>query len=48
MDLRSLFGAAQAQGGRQGAPAGADIPQNDTAEQIYISSLALLKMMKHC
>jgi 26S proteasome regulatory subunit N11 len=24
------------------------MPQNDTGEQIYISSLALLKMMKHC
>ncbi len=29
-----------------GAPAG-DMPLNDTAEQIQISSLALLKMLKH-
>lgn len=34
-------------GGQRPAP-GMDLPQNDTGEQIYISSLALLKMMKHC
>jgi len=34
------------QGGGQGGPP-ADTPQVDTAEQIYISSLALLKMLKH-
>lgn len=34
------------QGGGQGGPPG-DTPQVDTAEQIYISSLALLKMLKH-
>lgn len=33
-------------GGRGGAP-GVDAPMNDTAEQVYISSLALLKMLKH-
>jgi 26S proteasome regulatory subunit N11 len=33
-------------GGGQGGPPG-DTPQVDTAEQIYISSLALLKMLKH-
>merc|ERR1712084_82529 len=27
---------------------GMEVPQNDTGEQIYISSLALLKMLKHC
>ena len=27
---------------------GVEIPQNDTGEQIYISALPLLKMMKHC
>ena len=32
-------------GGGGGPPA--DTPQVDTAEQIYISSLALLKMLKH-
>ena len=34
------------QGGPQAGPA-ADTPQVDTSEQIYISSLALLKMLKH-
>jgi 26S proteasome regulatory subunit N11 len=34
------------QGGGPGGPPG-DTPQVDTAEQIYISSLALLKMLKH-
>jgi 26S proteasome regulatory subunit N11 len=29
-----------------GAPAG-DTPMVDTAEQVYISSLSLLKMLKH-
>jgi hypothetical protein len=33
-------------GGNPGAPAG-DTPQVDTAEQVQISSLALLKMLKH-
>lgn len=33
-------------GGQGGGPPG-DTPQVDTAEQIYISSLALLKMLKH-
>ncbi len=36
----------QMQGGRgRGAPS--DAPLNDTAETIYVSSLALLKMLKH-
>lgn len=36
-------------GMRGAAAAGSqtDTPQVDTAEQIYISSLALLKMLKH-
>lgn len=34
------------QGGEAGGAVG-DAPQVDTAEQIYISSLALLKMLKH-
>lgn len=37
--------------GQAGRPAGGpaeELPQNDTSEQIYISSLCLLKMMKHC
>ena len=34
------------QGGNMAAPT-SDAPQVDTAEQISISSLALLKMLKH-
>ena len=34
-----------AQGGNMSA--NSDAPQVDTSEQIYISSLALLKMLKH-
>jgi len=33
--------------GMKQPPPGTDTPQVDTAEQIYISSLALLKMLKH-
>lgn len=40
--LQRLLGQA---GGASGP--GGDVPQVDTAEQIYISSLALLKMLKH-
>ena len=43
--IQRLFQAqAQAQGG--GGPA-ADAPVVDTAELVYISSMALLKMLKH-
>lgn len=38
-----MFGAA----GGHGAGPPSDAPQVDTSEQIYISSLALLKMLKH-
>ena len=34
-------------GGGAGGGPGADSPLVDTAEQTYISSLALLKMLKH-
>jgi len=34
-------------GGMQQPAPGTDTPQVDTAEQVYISSLALLKMLKH-
>ena len=35
-------------GGAGGAAmGGGDVAQNDTAETVYISSLALLKMLKH-
>lgn len=42
-----LQGAMMGGGGPQRQP-GADQPLPDTGEQIYISSLALLKMLKHC
>ena len=43
-NLQQLLG--QARGGGDAA-AGVDQPTPDTSEQIYISSLALLKMLKH-
>ena len=43
-NLQQLLG--QAGGGGQ-AQAGVDQPTPDTSEQIHISSLALLKMLKH-
>lgn len=46
MDLNALLAGARMGGGRP-AP-GVDQPLPDTGEQIYISSLALLKMLKHC
>lgn len=42
MDMSRL---QQMMGG--GAPPGADVPKADTAEKIQISSLSLLKMIKH-
>lgn len=46
MDRIHRMLAGMGGGGGQGGPPG-DTPQVDTAEQIYISSLALLKMLKH-
>jgi hypothetical protein len=43
-NLQQLLG--QARGGAD-AGAGVDQPIPDTSEQIHISSLALLKMLKH-
>jgi 26S proteasome regulatory subunit N11 len=40
------LGGLGGMGGR-GGQQGVDAPMNDTAEQVYISSLALLKMLKH-
>jgi len=46
--MERLFGGMPMGGmGRGGAQQGVDSPMNDTAEQVYISSLALLKMLKH-
>lgn len=43
-NLQRLFGAA---GGLGGAAPGQDVPIADTSEMVHISSLALLKMLKH-
>ena len=42
--LQRLFQQASALGGRPQMPSGQDVPTQDTAEQIHISSLALLKV----
>merc|ERR1719399_2511168 len=42
--MRMLQGGG---GGGMGAAPGADAPKPDTAETVHISSLALLKMLKH-
>ena len=48
MDMQALLQQMQrGGGGGQGAPAG-DYEMADTGERIYISSLAMLKMLKHC
>ena len=44
--FQRLFQNAAGQGGMGDGPP-ADAAQVDTSEQIYISSLALLKMLKH-
>lgn len=48
MDLQALLQQAQEGGGMGQQQPGVDRPLPDTGEQIYISSLALLKMLKHC
>jgi hypothetical protein len=45
MDLRRLLGQMN-MGGAAAGPAG-DTPMVDTAETVHVSSLALLKMLKH-
>ncbi|MCO5598835.1 hypothetical protein L7F22_052934 [Adiantum nelumboides] len=47
MDFQSMMNQASMGGGGQGGGPGGDAPQHDNAEMIYISSLALLKMLKH-
>lgn len=42
-----LAGAGMGGPPGRGRQPGADMPLPDTGEQIYISSLALLKMLKH-
>ena len=47
MDRFLGLGGLGGLGGQQQNPPGTDTPMNDTSEQVYISSLALLKMLKH-
>lgn len=47
MDLQALLAQAQMGGRRARGNANPEMPLPDTGEQIYISSLALLKMLKH-
>jgi hypothetical protein len=44
--LQRIFSSVGGAGGAGAGPPG-DTPQVDTSEQVYISSLALLKMLKH-
>jgi hypothetical protein len=44
--LQRIFSSVGGGGGAGAGPPG-DTPQVDTSEQVYISSLALLKMLKH-
>ena len=46
MDLQALMNQARLGGVGGGTPPG-DMPQQDNSETVYISSLALLKMLKH-
>mmetsp|Transcript_150568 Transcript_150568/g.484146 ORF Transcript_150568/g.484146 Transcript_150568/m.484146 type:complete len:317 (+) Transcript_150568:97-1047(+) len=46
-NLQRLLGNIPGMGGGGGAQPEQDSPLPDTAEQVYISSLALLKMLKH-
>lgn len=46
-NLQRLLGNIPGMGGGGGQQPEADTPLPDTAEQVYISSLALLKMLKH-
>ena len=49
LSMKRLQRLLQAQGGQGlgGAQPGIDKPMVDTSEMVYISSLALLKMLKH-
>ena len=46
MDMRRLQ-QMMGMGGGGGAAAEVDAPKSDTAEKVQISSLSLLKMLKH-
>ena len=47
MSLPAGFNLQRMMGGRGGGMPDPDAPMADTSEQVYISSLALLKMLKH-
>src|SRR5689334_16287261 len=47
MDFQSMLQQARMGGGPGAGAAPGDAPQNDNAEMVYISSLALIKMLKH-
>ena len=47
MSMNQFSRLLQGQGGGGGGQPNADTPQVDTAEQIFVSSLALIKMLKH-
>jgi hypothetical protein len=47
MDLQRLQQMLGSMGGRGGGNPNLDTPMPDTAEKIQISSLSLLKMLKH-
>ena len=47
MNIAQLQRMLAARGNGHGAEAGGDTPQADTAEKVQISSLSLLKMLKH-
>jgi len=47
MDLNNLLAQMGGGGGMDRAGPAQEVPQQDTSEQIIISSLALLKMIKH-
>ena len=47
MNLQQLFSQLGGRGGGRENRDGIEMPLPDTSEQIYISSLALLKMLKH-
>ncbi|SPO23017.1 probable RPN11 - 26S proteasome regulatory subunit [Ustilago trichophora] len=47
MDFQSMMQQARMGGGPGAGGSPGDAPQNDNAEMVYISSLALIKMLKH-
>ena len=47
-NLQDIQRLLMGQFGQQGGGEMPEMPLADTSEQIYISSLALIKMLKHC